>query len=256
MPTRLVIQGYTSGDLAYSLIQRDLDGQVYKPAGGGAWEAFTSGNYANYVALMGTADELGRYMADVPNTLADGEYNLLAFQYVGAAAYGDAKVETRPFKMKGGNLVSDVDMLLAVDTVEASLTTIQGYVDTVETVLASVSSTLSLITGYVDTLETNLSTVVTALNTLAANVPTAAFIAGSVADGAPGVTGFVGAVGLSGVDNFYRNRWLVFTSGTLKGLSQPISSYVGNTRTFAFTSDNAWPVAPTNGDTFIITGKA
>lgn len=75
---------------------------------------------------------------------------------------------------------------------------------------------------------------------------------GSVA-GSPTTTSFVGNASLSGNDSFYRNAFVMFTTGALRGLSRKVVSYTGATKRFRF--EYALPVAPTVGDAFIIIGK-
>jgi hypothetical protein len=81
-------------------------------------------------------------------------------------------------------------------------------------------------------------------------------IAGSVNDTAPTAAGFKGNSGLSATDSFYSansaDSVLVFTSGVLSGLARKITGYTGSTRALAFAK--AWPVAPANGDSFVILG--
>lgn len=79
-------------------------------------------------------------------------------------------------------------------------------------------------------------------------------IASSVNDVTPTTTEFTGAAGLSSTNDFYSSlgSMLVFTSGTLKGIANRITDYDGATLTFSFST--AWPVAPANGDTFVILG--
>jgi len=81
------------------------------------------------------------------------------------------------------------------------------------------------------------------------------YVSGSVNDASPTTTSFIGSSNLSTIDNTYINAVLVFTSGTLKGISRKISSYTGSTRTLNFAgTNNAWPSAPANGATFKIIG--
>jgi hypothetical protein len=81
-------------------------------------------------------------------------------------------------------------------------------------------------------------------------------IAGSVNDTAPTAASFKGNSGLSAIDSFYcansADSVLVFTSGVLSGLGRKITGYTGSTRILAFAK--AWPVAPANGDSFVILG--
>lgn len=78
---------------------------------------------------------------------------------------------------------------------------------------------------------------------------------GSVSDGAPATGDFDGAAGLSSSDDFYNNAWMVFTSGTLKGITRKIDDYTGSSRNFVFTTA-AWPTAPANGDKFMVVGHS
>jgi hypothetical protein len=75
----------------------------------------------------------------------------------------------------------------------------------------------------------------------------------SVSDSAPTTASFVGASGLSSVNNFYSGAVLVFIEGALKGISRRISSYVGSSRTFYF--NQAFPSTPANGNEFQIIGR-
>jgi hypothetical protein len=73
---------------------------------------------------------------------------------------------------------------------------------------------------------------------------------GTVNDGAPLASGFIGSAGLSATNSFYVGRLLCFTTGPLAGLKQPVTGYVGATRTFAFSTP--FPAAPANGNAFVI----
>jgi hypothetical protein len=79
-------------------------------------------------------------------------------------------------------------------------------------------------------------------------------IAGQVSDVTPTTTEFDAATGLSATDDFYADTksMILFTSGTLAGLANLITGYVGATRTFSF--ETPWPTAPANGDLFVIIG--
>lgn len=77
---------------------------------------------------------------------------------------------------------------------------------------------------------------------------TGAFIAGAINDAAPTTTSFTGSSGFSTTADFYNDMFLVFTSGTLKGIPRQITDY---SATRVFTTD-AFPVAPANNDTFIV----
>jgi hypothetical protein len=75
---------------------------------------------------------------------------------------------------------------------------------------------------------------------------------GSVNDASATTTSFNGNSGLSSVDNFYNGSVLAFTSGALQGKASRITDYTGSTRNFSFAE--GFPVAPSNGSTFIIIG--
>lgn len=78
-----------------------------------------------------------------------------------------------------------------------------------------------------------------------------AVIFGSVSS-APTTTGFLGNSELSATDNIYQNAVLAFTSGSLKGISRKIASYIGSTKTISLSSGLA--IAPSVNDPFIIIG--
>jgi hypothetical protein len=85
------------------------------------------------------------------------------------------------------------------------------------------------------------------------------YLTGVVADAGPAAASFDGDSGLSAVDDFYNEQWLVFHSGALQGSARKITDYTGTTRTFTFsgtgTADDApFPAAPSNGDGFAIVG--
>lgn len=92
----------------------------------------------------------------------------------------------------------------------------------------------------------------TAAPPTAADIAALFGIAGSVT-GTPAAGTFVGAAGLSAVDDFYNGAVLVFTSGVLDGIARKITDYTGATRTFTF--GTAFPAAPTAGNTFLILGR-
>ncbi len=73
---------------------------------------------------------------------------------------------------------------------------------------------------------------------------------GSVNDVAPQVTSFTGNAGLSATNSFYTGMYLMFTSGTLAGLTRKITDYDGTTKMLSFA--DPWVVAPANGDTFYV----
>jgi hypothetical protein len=85
------------------------------------------------------------------------------------------------------------------------------------------------------------------------------YLTGVVDDAGPAAASFDGDSGLSAVDDFYNEQWLVFHSGALQGSVRKITDYTGTTRTFTFsgtgTADDApFPAAPSNGDGFAIVG--
>lgn len=65
-------------------------------------------------------------------------------------------------------------------------------------------------------------------------------------------TSFVAAAGLSAQNDYYKDQLIVFLSGPNAKVARPISAYAGSTRTFTF--ESAWPIAPEDGNTFIIIG--
>ncbi len=70
----------------------------------------------------------------------------------------------------------------------------------------------------------------------------------------PSTTVFAGATALEGVaQDFYNNRYLVFTSGRLKGIGRFITDYDPASRLFDFTN-HSFPEPPAVGDAFLITG--
>ena len=59
-----------------------------------------------------------------------------------------------------------------------------------------------------------------------------------------------GTGSLSTTDDFYNNRFLIFTSGTLSGQGRRINDYLGSAKTFYV--DEGYTSAPSSGDDFII----
>jgi hypothetical protein len=78
------------------------------------------------------------------------------------------------------------------------------------------------------------------------------YIYGSVNDGSPTSSSFVGNSGLSAINDAYTNMILVFTSGTLQGIGRKISAYNGTSK--LITLSIAFPAAPSNADQFVIIG--
>lgn len=77
-------------------------------------------------------------------------------------------------------------------------------------------------------------------------------VAGSVNDSAASTSGFIGNSSLSSIDSFYKGMIIVFGAGSsLAGITGEITNYVGSTKVF----DVKFPIAPTNGDQFIIIGR-
>lgn len=77
----------------------------------------------------------------------------------------------------------------------------------------------------------------------------------AVTDVSPTATSFKGSAALDGThDGFYSTpgSLLVFTSGALEGKAAKITGYTASTRLFTFAS--GFPVAPANGDGFLIVG--
>lgn len=72
---------------------------------------------------------------------------------------------------------------------------------------------------------------------------------GSVNDAGATTTSFISDLS-SATNNFYADRVIVFTSGTLAGVSRPIYSYTGATKTVTF--DEPLTSAPANGVTFML----
>ena len=64
---------------------------------------------------------------------------------------------------------------------------------------------------------------------------------------------FEGTGDLSDSDNFYNDMLVVFTGGSLKGLSRPVTGYVGSSR--EITVGPAFPESPSNGDGFVLIGR-
>ena len=75
-------------------------------------------------------------------------------------------------------------------------------------------------------------------------------IIGSVNDGSPSTTSFVGDSALeASVDNFYDNCLLVFRDGPNTGITRKVTNYDESTFTFTV---KAFPATPTNGDNFFL----
>jgi hypothetical protein len=66
---------------------------------------------------------------------------------------------------------------------------------------------------------------------------------------------FAGSSSLSSINGFYSdsNCNVVFTSGTLQGLCNPVIGYNGTNKTLFF--DTPWPSVPLSGDTFVFVGR-
>lgn len=79
-------------------------------------------------------------------------------------------------------------------------------------------------------------------------------IAGTISDAGPTAAGFTAAAGLSASDDFYNGAYLIFTSGVNQGIGRPVTDYTGSTRAFTFST--VFPAAPSNGDAFVIGGRA
>lgn len=73
---------------------------------------------------------------------------------------------------------------------------------------------------------------------------------GTVNDAGATAGGFIGAAGLSAIDDAYKNAYVCFTTGTLAGLKAQCTGYVGATRAFSFSTP--FPAAPANGTAFEI----
>jgi len=78
------------------------------------------------------------------------------------------------------------------------------------------------------------------------------FIESAVDDATPTTTSFDGASGLTATDDFYNSSILLFVTGNLAGLEREITDFVGSTLTF---TTGAFPVAPANGDKFVIINR-
>lgn len=78
-----------------------------------------------------------------------------------------------------------------------------------------------------------------------------AFIAGTVDDATPTTTSFTGSAVFSTTADFYNDMFVLFTSGTLKGIPRKITDYAA-TRDF---TTSAFPAAPANGDSFLVIAK-
>lgn len=76
--------------------------------------------------------------------------------------------------------------------------------------------------------------------------------ASSVNDASPSTTSWITASGLVATDDHYNNAICMFTSGTNIGLTRQIIDWDESLDTM---TTNAFPVAPANGDTFVIYGK-
>jgi hypothetical protein len=86
-------------------------------------------------------------------------------------------------------------------------------------------------------------------------------ISATVNDGSAAAGSFIGSAGLDGShDDFYAGCTLVFTSGSLQGIARKVSSYTSSTKTLHFSgatgdADQAFPMAPSNGDSFYLIGR-
>ena len=104
------------------------------------------------------------------------------------------------------------------------------------------------ILGYVDDLELRLtSTLAAKLSAHAAAILTVTIGAGSTSTAVKLST--VNGAAPSSVDNFYKDRVLIFTSGALAGQATSIDTYTGLTTT---ANGPALTSAPSNGDTAVI----
>lgn len=74
-------------------------------------------------------------------------------------------------------------------------------------------------------------------------------VSATVNDAGATTTSFITTL-TSAVNDFYKDQTMYFDSGSLTGASRIITGYVGATKTVTF--DEAWPLAPGNGDAFTI----
>jgi hypothetical protein len=78
-------------------------------------------------------------------------------------------------------------------------------------------------------------------------------IVDTVTDPTPTTTSFIGSSNLSSTDDFYKDQTIFFTSGVALGQQEQIISYIGSSRTINLAT--ALPIAPGNGDSFVILGR-
>lgn len=77
-------------------------------------------------------------------------------------------------------------------------------------------------------------------------------IKGTVSDAGPSTTDFTAAAGtLTATNDYYNRSFVVFTTGVLIGLMRPVDDYT-SAYNFSFAASDAWPVAPGNGDEFVV----
>ena len=67
----------------------------------------------------------------------------------------------------------------------------------------------------------------------------------------PTTTSFTASSDLVATADYYNRSFVVFTSGDLIGLMRPIDDYTSG-RVVSFAASDAWPVAPSNSDQFVV----
>jgi hypothetical protein len=147
----------------------------------------------------------------------------------------------------------------AVGSVAGAVGSVTGAVGSVTGAVGSVTGSVGSLTGHTVQTGDNYARIGAPVGaSLSADIAAIGgsdiSISSSVNDTTPAAGNFTGAAGLNAVtDDFYENSVLVFTSGTLQGISRRITSYTASSLTIVF--DDPFPVAPADADTFKILGR-
>lgn len=140
----------------------------------------------------------------------------------------------------GKLLVDNINATISSRASQASLDTLDDYVDTeITTILTAVGTTLD---DYVDDLETRITAALaTALQAHALGIGRVVVGVGSTTSAV--VFDTVNGAAPSATNDFYKDRHLVFTSGALALQACSITGYTGGTTTAAVSTLTGAPVA-------------
>lgn len=242
-------------------------GTFWNTSGTPALEVYNGSNITDYdIALSELGTASGLYQGSMP-AVAVGVYTLVICERTGASpAQTDAKIAIGQVYWNGSALIyfSSNWNALVIDSAGCVDASVEKWDDVA---VASQDTTgypvvtikdgtgtgeLALVSGVVDANVLQISGDATAADNLELFFD-GAFVAGSVNDAGAAAGDFDGDAGLSATNDFYNGSVLNFTSGTLKGIARKITDYVGASKNFSFTVP--FPAAPSNADTFIITGR-